>query len=90
MIWQYWSQKGARFRLNVSTRKIQRELYRRSSRNPCLREEEYLRESAFSFVFRGEWNDLRTHIEKGLRCKPASNPAEKFAALRVVVESSGA
>ena len=68
MILQYWSQKGAALSAErIDAEKIQRELYSKEAHGiRASAMEEYLRESGFSpFVFRGEWNDLRTHIEKG-------------------------
>jgi len=68
MVLQYWNQKGAALSPErIDAEKIQRELYSKEAHGiRASAMERYLRESGFSpFIFRGEWKDLATHIEKG-------------------------
>jgi len=92
MILQYWSQKGAALPAErIDAEKIQRELYSKEAHGiRASAMEEYLRESGFSpFVFRGEWNDLRTHIEKGRPLIASIQPGGKSSLHYVVVIGIG-
>lgn len=88
MILQYWSQKGAALSAErTDAEKIQRELYSKEAHGiRASAMEEYLRASGFSpFVFRGEWSDLRTHIEKGRPLIASIQPGGKSSLHYVVV-----
>jgi ABC-type bacteriocin/lantibiotic exporter with double-glycine peptidase domain len=68
MVLQYWNQKGTALSPElIDAEKIQLELYSKEAHGiRASAMERYLRESGFSlFIFRGEWSDLATHIEKG-------------------------
>jgi len=88
MILQYWNQKGAALSSErVDPEKIQQQLYSKEGhgiRASAL--EEYLRESGFSsFIFRGEFSDLGTHIEKGRPLIASIQPGGKSSLHYVVV-----
>ena len=88
MVLQYWNEKGA----NVATdrtdaEQIQRKLYSKESHGiRASAMTEYLRESGFSpFVLRGEWSDLKNHLEKGRPLIAAIQPGERAALHYVVI-----
>jgi len=88
MILQYWNQKGAALSAErIDAEKIQQQLYSKEGhgiRASAL--EEYLRESGFSsFIFRGEFSDLGTHIEKGRPLIASIQPGGKSSLHYVVV-----
>jgi len=68
MVMRYWSRQGglmARSALDAAA--IQRALYSKRAKGiPAAAMQKYLEEAGFrTFVFRGEWVDLRTHLSKG-------------------------
>jgi predicted double-glycine peptidase len=68
MLLQYWSAHGTRMsdeRADAGT--IQRQLYSRKAHGIFASDmERYFRESGFrEFAIRGEWSDLRQHLEQG-------------------------
>jgi len=68
MLLQYWSAHGTPVtpgRADAAT--IQKQLYSRKARGIFATDmERYLRESGFrEFAIRGEWSDLREHLEQG-------------------------
>jgi predicted double-glycine peptidase len=68
MILQYWSAHGSPVAADRSdATAIQRQLYSRKARGIFASDmERYLRESGFrEFAVRGEWSDLRPHLEQG-------------------------
>jgi ABC-type bacteriocin/lantibiotic exporter with double-glycine peptidase domain len=68
MVLQYWNQKGTALSPErIDAEKIQRELYSKEAHGiRASAMERYLGESGFSsYIFRGEWSDLGSHIEKG-------------------------
>lgn len=87
MVMQYWAEKGFSLppRRSDATR-IQKELYSRKAHGIYASAiESYLRDSGFEvFAFRGEWKDLREHVEKGRPLIVALQPA-RGAALHYVV-----
>lgn len=88
MVLQYWSEKGWSVPANrMDATKIQQELYSRVSHGIRASDmERYVSESGFSpFVFRGEWSDLKTHIEKGRPLIAAIQPGERAALHYVVI-----
>ena len=92
MLLQYWSAHGtpiAEGRANVSA--IQKQLYSRKARGIFASDmERYFRDSGFrEFALRGEWSDLREHLEKGrpliVSIQPAGQPSISKAPLHYVV-----
>jgi predicted double-glycine peptidase len=68
MLLQYWSAHGVSVSAERSdAAKIQKQLYSRNAHGIFASDmERYLRESGFrEFALRGEWNDLRPHLEQG-------------------------
>ena len=87
MVLQYWSQKGTVLPAErLDAEKIQRELYSKEEHGiRASAMEKFLRDSGFSpFIFRGEWSDLASHIEKG-RPLIAAIQSGKKAPLHYVV-----
>ena len=88
MVLQYWSQKGAIIATDrMDAAKIQQKLHSKESHGIRASEmDEYLRQSGFSsFEFRGEWSDLKNHIEKGRPLIAAIQPGPRTALHYVVV-----
>lgn len=88
MVLQYWNQKGTTVGADrMDAGNIQRKLYSKESHGIRASEmEEYFRQSGFSsFEFRGEWSDLKNHIEKGRPLIAAIQPGERTALHYVVV-----
>lgn len=92
MVLQYWNENGASVAADrMDATKIQQKLYSKESRGIRGSEmDEYLRQSGFSPIeFRGEWNDLKHHLEKGRPLIAAIQPGERAALHYVVVVGLG-
>ena len=88
MVLQYWNQKGAALSPErIDAEKIQRALHSKDVRGiRASAMERYLRESGFSpFIFRGEWKDFATHLEKGQPLIASIQPSGKSSLHYVVV-----
>ena len=88
MVLQYWSQKGTALPAErTDAEKINKELYSKEAHGiRASSMEQFLRESGFSsYVFRGEWADLGTHIEKGRPLIATIQPGAKSSLHYVVV-----
>jgi ABC-type bacteriocin/lantibiotic exporter with double-glycine peptidase domain len=88
MVLQYWAQKGTAIAAErTDAEKIQKELYSKDAHGiRASAMERFLRESKFSpYVFRGEWNDLVTHLEKGRPLIASIQPGRKSSLHYVVV-----
>ncbi len=88
MVLQYWNEKGGSIAADrLDAAKIQRKLYSKESHGILASAMgEYLRESGFlAFAFRGEWSDLKNHLEKGRPLLAAIQPRERTALHYVVV-----
>lgn len=92
MLLQYWSAHGtpvAAGRADASA--IQKQLYSRKAHGIfAVDMRQYLRQSGFrEFAVRGEWNDLRHHLEQGrpliISMQPGAGPASAKAPLHYVV-----
>lgn len=66
MVMEYWRGQHARVE-SVPAAEIHRTLYSQRARGVYASDlERYLRQQGFrTFAFRGEWSDLRRHLEKG-------------------------
>lgn len=88
MVLRYWQTKNVAITEDRSDpAKIQRALYAAKPRGIYASDmERYLRESGFEvFAFRGDWNDLRSHIAKGRPLIAGLKPSGKPAHYVVVV-----
>lgn len=88
MVLQYWGEKGITIPADrMDAEKIQQELHSKASHGIRASDiERYLRESGFSPIeFRGEWTDLRNHIEKGRPLIAAIQPRTRSPLHYVVV-----
>lgn len=67
MVMQYWQRRQPQLPAVPSLEEIQRALYSRRARGIYASDlERYLRQHGFrTFAMRGEWTDLRDHLEKG-------------------------
>jgi predicted double-glycine peptidase len=68
MLLQYWGAHGVRIKSGrADAAAIQKQLYARKARGIFASDmERYFRESGFQeFAVRGEWSDLRQHLEQG-------------------------
>ncbi|HLZ91993.1 MAG TPA: C39 family peptidase [Candidatus Acidoferrum sp.] len=88
MLLQYWSAHGTQVaaeRENATI--IQKQLYSRKARGIFASDvERYLRESGFrEFAIRGEWSDLRQHLEQGRPLIISIQPGRARAPLHYVV-----
>ena len=88
MVLQYWNERGTAIAAErMDAEKIQKELYSKEARG--IRAEavdRYLRDTGFSPIqFRGEWNDLETHLEKGRPLIAAIQPGARTSQHYVVV-----
>jgi predicted double-glycine peptidase len=92
MLLQYWSAHGtsiAEGRADVSA--IQKQLYSRKARGIFASDmERYFRDSGFrEFAIRGEWTDLRQHLEQGrpliVSIQPNGQPSSSKVPLHYVV-----
>ena len=92
MLLQYWSAHGtavAAGRADIAA--IQKQLYSRKARGIFASDmQRYFRESGFrEFAVRGEWSDLRQHLEQGrpliVSIQSSSQPGSAKAPLHYVV-----
>jgi len=88
MVLRYWNQKGTALPAErLDAEKIQRELYSKQAhgiRSSAM--QQFLRDMGFSpFIFRGEWGDLTSHIEKGRPLIASIQPGAKASLHYVVV-----
>ena len=88
MLLQYWSAHGtpvAASRADAAA--IQKRLYSRKARGIFAADmEKYFRESGFrEFAIRGEWNDLREHLEQGRPLIVSLQPGSAKVPLHYVV-----
>jgi len=67
MLLQYWSAHGTPVRASQDAAAIQKQLYSRKARGIFAADmEQYFRGAGFrEFAIRGEWSDLRQHLEQG-------------------------
>jgi len=67
MLLQYWSAHGTPVTASQNAAAIQKQLYSRKARGIFAADmEQYFREAGFrEFAVRGEWSDLRQHLEQG-------------------------
>jgi ABC-type bacteriocin/lantibiotic exporter with double-glycine peptidase domain len=79
MVMQYWQHRQRGLPVAPGADEIQRALYSRGARGIYASDmERYLRQHGFrTFAIRGEWTDLRHHLEKGrpliIALKPGRN-----------------
>jgi ABC-type bacteriocin/lantibiotic exporter with double-glycine peptidase domain len=88
MVMQYWQhQQGEPFSQDSDAIHIQRELYSAKAHGIYASDmERYLREKGFrTFTIRGEWEDLKQHLDKGRPLVVALKPAGGGALHYVVV-----
>jgi ABC-type bacteriocin/lantibiotic exporter with double-glycine peptidase domain len=88
MVMQYWhTQDPSAVDNNIDPAQIQRELYSRQAHGIYASDlEHYFERRDFrTFVFRGEWQQLREHLEKGRPLIAALKPAHGGGALHYVV-----
>jgi predicted double-glycine peptidase len=88
MLLQYWSAHGSPVAADRSdAAAIQKQLYSRKARGIFASDmERYLRESGFrEFAVRGEWSDLRQHLEQGRPLIISIQPGRTKAPLHYVV-----
>lgn len=88
MLLQYWSAHGSPVATERSdAAAIQKQLYSRKARGIFASDmERYLRESGFrEFAARGEWSDLRQHLEEGRPLIVSTQPGRTKAPLHYVV-----
>jgi len=88
MLLQYWSAHGAPVAAGrADAAAIQKQLYSRKAHGIFASDmQRYLRESGFrEFAMRGEWSDLRQHLEQGRPLIISIHPARVKAPLHYVV-----
>jgi len=88
MLLQYWSAHGTHLAAGRSdANAIQKELYSRKAHGIFASDmERYLRESGFrEFAVRGEWSELRPHLEQGRPLIVSLQPGSPKAPLHYVV-----
>jgi ABC-type bacteriocin/lantibiotic exporter with double-glycine peptidase domain len=88
MVMQYWlNQQGRAAVKNVDPAQIQRALYSSQAHGIYASDvERYLQQQGFrTFAFRGEWEDLKQHLEKGRPLIVALKPAGVVVSLHYVV-----
>ena len=92
MFLQYWNAHGSPIASGRSdAAAIQKQLYSRKARGIFASDmERYLRESGFrEFAVRGEWSDLRQHLEQGrpliISIQPGIQPGRAKVSLHYVV-----
>jgi ABC-type bacteriocin/lantibiotic exporter with double-glycine peptidase domain len=88
MVMQYWQhQQGVAFNQDSDAIHIHRELYSSKAHGIYASDmERYLREKGFrTFTIRGEWEDLKQHLDKGRPLVVALKPAGGGALHYVVV-----
>src|SRR5690349_7850323 len=88
MLLQYWSAHGAPVAAGrADATAIQKQLYTRKVHGIFASDmQRYLRESGFrEFAMRGEWSDLRQHLEQGRPLIISLQPGHTKAPLHYVV-----
>jgi predicted double-glycine peptidase len=88
MVMQYWrDQQGRSPNESINVEEIQRALYSPGTSGVYASAmERYFREHGFrAFPFRGEWADLRQHLEKGRPLIVALKPSRLDSSLHYVV-----
>ena len=88
MVMQYWMEKqGRKPDESADVDTIQRALYSREARGIYASAiEEYLQQHGFrTFAFRGEWTDLRDHLQQGRPLIVALKPSGAGAPLHYLV-----
>jgi ABC-type bacteriocin/lantibiotic exporter with double-glycine peptidase domain len=91
MVMQYWLQQRGKSALEAETAvnapEIQRALYSKAGHGIYASDlEQYFQQRGFrTFAFRGEWTDLKQHLEKGRPLIVALKPAAGGALHYVVV-----
>jgi predicted double-glycine peptidase len=88
MLLQYWGAHGSPVASDrADAAAIQKELYSRKARGIFASDmERYLRESGFrEFAVRGEWSDLREHLERGRPLIVSVQPGRAKVPLHYVV-----
>lgn len=88
MLLQYWNAHGAPIAADrADAVAIQKELYSRKAHGIFASDmERYLRESGFrEFAVRGEWGDLRRHLEQGRPLIVSIRPGDSKGPLHYVV-----
>src|ERR1700674_1632267 len=88
MLLQYWSAHGAPVAAGrADAAAIQKQLYSRKARGIFASDmRRYLRESGFrEFAVRGEWSDLRQHLEQGRPLIISIQPGRAKVPLHYVV-----
>src|SRR5438270_9301666 len=86
MVMQYWQRQQGQ-QPNVDAERIQRALYSKDAHGIYASDlEHYFQQHGFrTFAFRGEWNDLREHLEKGRPLIVALKPSGGDVPLHYVV-----
>jgi predicted double-glycine peptidase len=90
MVMQYWLQQERRpTDESADAAQIQHALYSAQANGVYASDvERYFQQHAFrTFVFRGEWADLKQHLEKGRPLMVALKPASRNVPLHYVVVS---
>ena len=90
MLLQYWSAHGTPVAADrADATAIQKQLYSRKARGIFASDmQRYLRESGFrEFAMRGEWSDLRQHLEQGRPVIISIQPGRAKVPLHYVVVS---
>lgn len=88
MLLQYWSEHGAAIAAGrADAEAIQKQLYSRKAHGIFASDmERYLRESGFrEFAVRGDWSDLRQHLEHGRPLIISMQPGTTRAPFHYVV-----
>src|SRR5258705_11216829 len=91
MLLQYWSAHGTPVTASQDAAAIQKQLYSRKARGIFASDmEQYFRGAGFrEFAIRGEWSDLRQHLEQGrpliVSIQPAGRPSSSKVPLHYVV-----
>jgi predicted double-glycine peptidase len=87
MLLQYWSAQGTPVTASQDATAIHKQLYSRKARGIFASDmEQYFREAGFrEFAIRGEWSDLRQHLEKGRPLIVSIQPGSAKAPLHYVV-----
>ena len=88
MLLQYWSAHGTHVAVGrADSAAIQKQLYSRKAHGIFASDmQRYLRESGFrDFAVRGEWSDLRRHLEQGRPLIISLQPGRAMVPLHYVV-----
>src|SRR5260370_26213031 len=87
MLLQYWSAHGTPVTASQDAAAIQKQLYSRKARGIFASDmEQYFRGAGFrEFAIRGEWSDLRQHLEQGRPLIVSIQPGSAKVPLHYVV-----